>query len=558
MSNNKEKFILAIFVSILVILASSLQVLDSSLILGNSQNTYSPFSTGTPYNVSFDETGLTSEIQWNVTLNGVSEISTSNVISFSDLNGNYTYEVAILSGYSSSPSTGTLTVNGANVTQTITFTKVAGTSIASVNLGTAGDYAILAKTGISTTGTTSITGNIGVSPAAGTYITGFSLILSSSGQYATSSLVKGNVYAATYASPTPSDLSTAVNDMQTAYTNAAGRVNPGYVNLGAGNINGMTLVPGLYKWGTGVSISTSITLTGNSSSVWIFQIAGGLTFGNGAHIILTGGALPQNIFWVVASGVSMGTTSSFDGIVLSQTDITIATGASMTGLALAQTAVTLESDNITAPALSQSSTEQMFNVTFTESGLPSGTLWNLTLGGVLLSSSGSSISIGETNGTYSFNVDSNTTDKIYPSTGNITVAGENAFKSVLFASPTQSVYTITGKEAGLSSGTQWEITINGSEETSTNSTVNFYVFNGTYSYTVLTISGYNVSQSSGVLTVNGTNTSIAVTFSPDHTPTSGKSIISGISNGDLYLIVGVIAAIAIVGVVGTLMLRKKK
>ena len=556
MNNNKEKFILAIFVSILLILASSLLVLDSSLNSGNSQNTYSPFSTGISYNVSFDESGLNHGIQWNVTLNGVSEISTANVISFSDVNGNYTYEVVILSGYSSSPSTGTVTVNGANVTQTITFTKVAGTSIAPINLGTAGDYTILAKTGISTTGTTSITGNIGVSPAASTYITGFSLILSSSGQFATSSLVNGNVYAATYASPTPSGLSTAVGDMQTAYTSAAGRVNPSYVNLGAGNINGMTLVPGLYKWGTGVSISTSITLTGNSSSVWIFQIAGGLTFGNGAQIILSGGAQPQNIFWQVASGVSIGTNSSFDGIVLSQTDITIATGASMTGLALAQTAVTLQADKITAPALTKSATEQMYNVTFTETDLTSGTSWNLTLNGVLLSSTGSSISMGETNGTYAFNVASSTNDKIYPSTGDIMVSGEHAYKTILFASPTQNVYTITVKEAGLSTGVQWEITVNGSSETSTNSTIDFFVANGTYSYTISSVSGYSASQSSGVLTVNGANVPTAVTFSTDHT--TSKSTIPGVSNGDLYIIVGVIAAIAVAGAIGALMLKKKK
>ena len=212
--NNRSKFILAIFVSILLILASSVLVLDSSPNSGNNGITY---STGTTYSVSFDETGLTSGIQWNVTLNGVSENSTTSVITFSDINGNYTYTVAILSGFSSSPSSGTVTVNGANVAETITFTQVAGTSIAPINLGTAGDYTILAKTGISTTGTTSITGNIGVSPAASTYITGFALTLNSSGQFATSSLVNGNVYAATYASPTPAGLTTAVSDMQTAY-----------------------------------------------------------------------------------------------------------------------------------------------------------------------------------------------------------------------------------------------------------------------------------------------------------------------------------------------------
>ncbi len=553
--NNRSKFILAIFVSILLILASSVLVLDSSLNSGNAGNTYSPFSTGTTYNVSFDETGLTSGIQWNVTLNGISEVSTTDVIVFTDINGNYAYQVANLSGFSALPSSGTVTVSGANVIETVAFTQVAGTSIAPINLGTAGDYTILAKTGISTTGTTSITGNIGVSPAASTYITGFGLILSSSGQFATSSLVNGNVYAATYASPTPAGLTTAVNDMQTAYTNGAGRTNPNYVNLGAGNINGMTLVPGLYKWGTGVSISTGITLTGNSSSVWIFQISGGLTFGNGAQIILSGGVQPQNIFWVVASGVSIGTSSSFDGIVLSQTDITIATGASMTGLALAQTAVTLESDTLKAPALSNSLTQQMFNVTFTESGLPAGTLWNLTFNGVLLSSTRSSISMGEQNGTYAFTVAPSTNDKIYPSTGDVNVAGEHAFKSVLFASPDQDVYTITARETGLSSGTQWEITMNGTEQTSTNSTMNFFVLNGTYSYTIGNMSGYN-SQSSGVSTVHGTNSSIAVTYSPDHT--SIKSLIPGIADTDLYIIVGVIAAIAIIGIIGALMIRKRK
>ncbi|WP_298275473.1 ice-binding family protein [Ferroplasma sp.] len=553
--NNKSKFILAIFVSILLILASSVLVLDSSPNSGNYRITYSPFSTGTTYNVSFDETGLTSGIQWNVTLNGVSENSTASVITFSEINGNYTYQVANLSGFSASPSSGTVTVNGANVTETITFTQVAGTSIAPINLGTAGDYTILAKTGISTTGTTSITGNIGVSPAASTYITGFALTLNSSGQFATSSLVNGNVYAATYASPTPAGLTTAVSDMQTAYTNGAGRVNPNYVNLGAGNINGMTLVPGLYKWGTGVSISSSITLTGNSSSVWIFQIAGGLTFGNGAHIILSGGVQPQNIFWVVASGVSIGTTASFYGIVLSQTDITIATGASMTGLALAQTAVTLESDTLKAPALSNSVTQQMFNVTFTETGLPTGAVWNLTLNNVLLSSSGSSISMGETNGTYAFNIVSSSSDKIYPSTGDITVSGEHAYNTVLFASPNQAVYTITAKETGLSTGIQWEMTMNGSKDTSSNSTITFFVTNGTYSYTIGNVSGYKTSTTSGTVTVNGANESLSVAYTSTHAP---KSLIPGISNTELYIIVGVIAAIAIIGGIGAVMIIKKK
>ena len=46
--------------------------------------------------------------------------------------------------------------------------------------------------------------------------------------------------------------------------------------LVAGEIGGRTLVPGLYKWGTGVTISKDVTLSGGPTTVWIFQVAGSL------------------------------------------------------------------------------------------------------------------------------------------------------------------------------------------------------------------------------------------------------------------------------------------
>src|SRR3972149_6434781 len=82
----------------------------------------------------------------------------------------------------------------------------AGTASAApstVNLGTAGNFVILAKSGISTTGTTSITGDIGVSPIDSSAITGFGLIMDSSNTFSTSSLVTGKIYAADYTTPTP-------------------------------------------------------------------------------------------------------------------------------------------------------------------------------------------------------------------------------------------------------------------------------------------------------------------------------------------------------------------
>jgi hypothetical protein len=234
---------------------------------------------------------------------------------------------------------------------------VLAASPALVNLGSAGNFVILAKTGISSTGTTAIIGNIGVSPAEATYITGnFALDLPASGAFSTSALVTGKVYAPSYALPTPTYISTAVSDMETAYTSAAGMTNPTATELGAGNIGGMTLAPGLYKWGTGVTIPTDVTLSGGANDVWIFQIAQNLDISSATKVVLAGGAQAANIFWVVAGQTTIGTTAVMNGNILDQTAIVLNTGATLNGRALAQTAVTLDASAVTVPAGSVSAT----------------------------------------------------------------------------------------------------------------------------------------------------------------------------------------------------------
>ncbi|MGB3343753.1 MAG: ice-binding family protein [Aequorivita sp.] len=219
-------------------------------------------------------------------------------------------------------------------------------SPAPVDLGTSGNFAVLAKSGISTTGTTSIVGDIGVSPIDHTAITGFGLILDPSGQFATSSLVDGKIFASDYAPPTPTMLTTAVGDMETAYIDAAGRT-PDYTELYAGDLTGQTLTTGVYKWSTNVLVSAGgVTISGSPTDVWIFEIAQNLTVANGAIINLIGGAKASNIFWQVAGQATLGTTSDFSGIILCQTQIDMQTGAAFDGRALAQTAVTLDSNNI--------------------------------------------------------------------------------------------------------------------------------------------------------------------------------------------------------------------
>ena len=225
--------------------------------------------------------------------------------------------------------------------------QAAGPAI--VNLGTAGNFAILAKTGISTTGTTQIWGDIGASPIDSTAITGFGLILDASGTFSTSSLVIGSVYAADYTEPTPTMLTTAVLDMETAYTDAAGRA-PDYTNLYAGDVTGQTLTPGCYVWSTGVLVSAAgVTISGAAADVWIFQIAQDLTVENGAIVTLSGGAVASNIFWQVAGQATLGTTVAMKGVILCQTAITMSTGATLEGRALAQTAVTMDSNSVYTP-----------------------------------------------------------------------------------------------------------------------------------------------------------------------------------------------------------------
>jgi hypothetical protein len=238
---------------------------------------------------------------------------------------------------SSGGSAGTPTAAGAG-----TGVGGAGRGPAPVIMGTANDFVILAESAITNVPTSAVTGDVGLSPATG------------AGIGLTCAQVTGVIYDVDTTGPLPCTvtdavgLTAAIGDKGTAYTNANSRA-PDYTELGAGNISGLNLGPATYKWGTGVIATADFTLTGGPNDVWIFQIAQGLTVASGVQVILAGGALPQNIFWATFAAADLGTTSKFQGIVISQTSIALKTGASMNGRLLAGTAVTLDQNVVTQP-----------------------------------------------------------------------------------------------------------------------------------------------------------------------------------------------------------------
>lgn len=213
-----------------------------------------------------------------------------------------------------------------------------GRGPAPVDLQSAGNYRILAQSAITDVPSSSITGNIGLSPATG------------AGIGVSCPEVAGTIRTVDAAGPAcrtvdPVTLTTAINDKNTAYTNAAGRA-PDYTELAAGLIGGLNLGPATYKWSTGVSITSQMYLTGGPNDVWIFQIAQDLKISSGVQVVLLGGALAQNVYWQVFAAADFGTTSKFKGTVISQTSIVLKTGATINGKLLAGTAVTLDHNTV--------------------------------------------------------------------------------------------------------------------------------------------------------------------------------------------------------------------
>jgi hypothetical protein len=241
-----------------------------------------------------------------------------------------------------------------------------------VDLLSAANYVILDEATVTftpiaiITTTPTITGDVAVSPAAASFMTGFALALDGTSCFSTSTQVVGKLYAADYSSvngcatattDTATILTTAVGDKNAAYTAALGKPASGGGLItacpGAGAMSdvgiGAPIAAGVYTCAVNVTIPGNLTLNGNATDVWVFQITGTLSQAGATSVLLTGGALPQNVFWIVSNGVSVGAGAHMEGVVMSSTNISLVTGATVKGRLFGRTGVLMDSNSVTQP-----------------------------------------------------------------------------------------------------------------------------------------------------------------------------------------------------------------
>ncbi len=150
-----------------------------------------------------------------------------------------------------------------------------------------------------------------------------------------------------------------------------------------------------------------------------------------------------------------------------------------------------------------------FNISFTESGLPAGTNWSVSLGYSTLHSTLGTVTFSEPNGTYNYSIGAVAGYMPAPAGGSITVRNASAAVKVDF---TQVKYNISFSELGLPASSNWSVELNGTVHNSTDGSIFFEEPNGTYYYTVLAEAGYRAMGSHGQVRVDNSSVYVNLTF----------------------------------------------
>ena len=428
-----------------------------------------------PYSVVFTESGLPSGATWNVTLNAVKESSPTSSITFSEPNGSYSYTVGIYQGYSSSPYTGSVTVNGAAVSVSVTFTQVKYTVTFTESGLVFGNWYV------------NITNQQSSGPISSSQIS-YSTSLPN-GSYSYSVSTGNKVYKPSYS--------------------------------GTLTVHGFPLSESI-TFSLVTYTETFVESNLPSGTNWYVNLTNGQTFHSASFTIKF--QEPNGSYsYTIASGNKQYRPSQYSG------DFTV------------------KGEPV---SVSPTFAIVTFSVTFSETGLPSGTSWSIVLNGTSMSSSGV-ITFTEPNGTYTFTVSTASGYRASPASGTITVSGNSVSSSIDWNIVT---YPLTITETGISSGASWSTTLIGTTFTgqpvnvtlsSTTGSITFSEPNGTYTYSVHLPSGYTGTNLSGSFRSTGQLVTTNITAHPA-------------TNYTLIIIVALIVIVAALSTIVVMMRRGKR
>lgn len=212
-----------------------------------------------------------------------------------------------------------------------------GIAASTISLGKADGFALLSGTGIANTGKSSVQGELGIFPTI-SYTDAGSLVLNGGYHFGDAAVAA------------------AQTDLSAAYTAA---VNVSSVTAASADIGGQTLVPGVYSNSSGLGVTGTLTLDakGNPGAVFIFQTAGNLSTSASSQINLVNGGQACNVYWQVGNTTSLGTSSSFKGSILANSNFVGGAGATILGRILSlHGSIALNANTVTRPSCVASST----------------------------------------------------------------------------------------------------------------------------------------------------------------------------------------------------------
>lgn len=197
---------------------------------------------------------------------------------------------------------------------------------------------------------------------------------------------------------------------------------------------------------------------------------------------------------------------------------------------------------------------QLYNVTFSESGLPAGTPWSVSVGNLTVDATTSSLTFALPNGSFAFTSTAGPNFTSSPPSGQLTVSGASATEAIAFrAIPT---YSVSFSETGLGAAQPWSVTLDNHTVGSTGGALDFAVPNGTYDFTVAAQDGFLVTPTNGSVEVDGGAVSVSINFTAAN-PVRPPATFVGLPAPEGYALVGAIAGLLVGTAIGLALRRRR-